>query len=236
MHLAPTETPEPPFRGTIFIDPDILVSSDHSTLTGLTSGGRGFRTMFDRRVNGWVTLDAYLFSASFEDGLATELQVNPEFGDIDAATEEAARYAEMVGRLPRVLRAEVDAVWIHRGVQPFGGGYNSLLIHTDQASLYADAGILEETLAHEAAHTSLDQIHATSSGWAAAQKADRTFISTYAREHPAREDVAETFVAYLAVRYRSHRISPELAQTIRQTIPNRLEYFDRLGLAMHPVE
>ena len=65
----------------------------------------------------------------------------------------------------------------------------------------------KETLVHEAAHTSLDSAHASAAGWLAAQSADPTFISTYARDFPAREDIAETFVLYLAVRYRSDRIS-----------------------------
>ena len=60
--------------------------------------------MFDRRVNGWITVDAYLFNASFDDGLAAEIQVNPEFGGSNAALAEAEKYAEVIGRLPTVLR------------------------------------------------------------------------------------------------------------------------------------
>ena len=51
---------------------------------------------------------------------------------------------------------------------------------------FTSKGILEETLVHEAAHTSLDRTHATAAGWLAAQTADGTFISTYARDHPLR--------------------------------------------------
>ena len=66
--------------------------------------------------------------------------------------------------------------------------------------------MLDETLVHEAAHTSLDPTHASSAGWLAAQAADGVFISTYAADHPLREDVAESFLTYLAVRYRSDRM------------------------------
>lgn len=190
--------------------------------------------MFDRRVDDWVTVSAYLFDATFDDGLGAEVQVNPEFGGEEAARVEAERYASEIGRLPTALRAEVQTVWIHRGTEPFGGGNDNILIHTGQAALYEADGILEETLVHEAVHTSLDATHASAAGWIAAQAADPTFISTYARDFPTREDLAETMVPYLAVRYRSDRISPALRQTILEAIPNRIQYLDDQALDMYP--
>jgi hypothetical protein len=104
----------------------------------------------------------------------------------------------VIGKLPTALRAEVQTVWIHRGTQPFGGGNNNVLIHTGQADLYFADGILEETLVHEASHTSLDTPHASAAGWLAAQAADAEFISTYARDNADREDFAESFLALLS--------------------------------------
>lgn len=238
---APQPEPEPqpvtpPFSGTIFIDPDIITPSDPTTFVGLTYAGQAPRLMFDRRVDAWVTYDAYLFDASFDDGLTAEVQVNPEFGSVEASRVEAERYAEVIGRLPTALRHDVETVWIHQGVQPFGGGNQNLLIHVGQGLLYDADGILEETLVHEAAHTSLDMSHATSSGWSAAQAADPTFISTYARDNPYREDIAESFLPYLAVRYRGDRISQTLRTTILEAIPNRIAYFDELMLDMYPID
>jgi hypothetical protein len=226
---------EPPFSGTIFIDPDIITSSDPTTFQSLTPAGQGSRTMFDRRVNAWITVEAFLFNASFDDGLSAEIQVNPEFGTADAAEAEASKYAPVIGRLPTVLRSKVETVWIHMGTEPFGGGNNNLLIHIGQADQYETSGILEETLVHEASHTSLDPDHASAAGWLAAQAADGTFISTYARDFPQREDIAESFLPYLAVRYRSDRISASLAQTILNTIPTRIAYFDSQAFDMHPI-
>ncbi len=227
---------QPPFGGTIFIDPDIITSSDPTAFESLSAAGQGSRTMFDRRVNDWITVDAYLFNASYDDGLTAEIQVNPEFGGVGAALAEAEKYAEVIGRVPTALRADVETVWIHRGVALFGGGNNNLLIHIDQADLYVADGILEETLVHEAAHTSLDAAHASSPGWLAAQAADAKFISSYAQDFPIREDMAETFVPYLAVRYRSDRISQSLANTILAAIPNRIAYLDGQSFDMYPIE
>lgn len=226
----------PPFSGTIFVDPDIITSSDPSVFKTLTYSGQGSRTMYDRRVSDWVTVNAFLFDVTFDDGLATEVQVNPEFATQELAEIEANIYALEVGRLPKVLRKDVDAIWIHKGVELFGGGNNSILIHTGQAANYIAGGILEETLVHEAAHTSLDAEHAASAGWLASQTADINFISTYARDNPTREDVAESFLMYLAVKYRTDRISQDLENTINGTIPNRIKYFDDASLDVSPVD
>ena len=190
--------------------------------------------MFDRRVD-WVNLNAFLFNASFSDGPDVEIQVNPEFGGADTARAEALKYAPVIGRLPRCVREEVETVWIHKGTEPFGGGNRNILIHTGQAARYDSDGILEETLVHEAAHTALDAAHASASGWLAAQTADDELISTYARDFSDREDVAESFLLYLAVKFRRDRISESLTASILETIPNRIEYFGSLSFDMYPI-
>jgi len=232
---GPDPSITPPFSGTIFIDPDIILPSDPTSFTSIAYVGRGDRTMFDRRINGWVTLNAFLFDAVYDNGAIIEVQVNPEFVTEGASQVEADHYAEVIGRLPVALRADVETVWIHRGVEPFGGGNNNLLIHTGQGEIYERDGILEETFVHEAAHTSLDAAHRVASGWVAAQDADPTFISTYARDFPQREDIAESMVPYIAVRYRQDRVSAALRARIESTIPHRLAYLDGLLMDMHPI-
>ncbi len=224
----------PPYSGTIFIDPDIIVASDPSSFQSITYKGNGNRTVFDRRENAWITINAFLFNIVWNDGLTTEGVINPEFGTVENAQIEARKYGFLVGQLPYSLRTDVDQIWVHKGVQPFGGGNNSILIHTGQTELYENDGILEETLVHEAAHTSLDSYHSESAGWVAAQNTDINFISTYARDNKTREDVAESFLPWLMVRYKKSNISTTNFNKITQTIPNRLIYFDRLNLNLYP--
>jgi hypothetical protein len=231
---APRAEAAPPFQGTIFLDPDIITADDPTSYAGLVDAGQGTRWMFDRRF-GWVQRNAYLFMATYSGGPQVEVQVNPEFETVDLARAEALKYAPVIGRLPVRLLKDLQTVWIHRGMQPFGGGNNNLLIHTGQAEQYIATGILEETLVHEAAHTSLDSYFASAPGWLAAQAADGEFISTYARDNPTREDIAESFLPWLAVRHRRDRISESLANTILQTIPNRIAFFDAQRFAMRPV-
>jgi hypothetical protein len=217
------------------MDPDIITASDPTTFQALSPKGQGNRTMFDRRANAFVQFQAYLFDATFSDGLSAEIQVNPEFGSSEAARVEAEKYAIVIGRIPKALRIDVLTVWIHKGMEPFGGGNNNLLIHVGQGDAYIADGILEETFVHEAAHTSLDAAHAASAGWLSAQAKDVNFISTYARDYPTREDVAESMLPWLAVRYRASRISPAQISKIQRAIPNRLAYFDSLNLVVLPV-
>jgi hypothetical protein len=225
----------PPYGGTIFLDPDIITAADPTAFTGLRYAGRGQRSMFDRRFNSYVTVDAYLFKATFSDLPEVEIQVNPEFASRRAARAVAIQYVPVIGRLPRALRQDVKTVWIHQGDEPFGGGNNNLLIHTGSiAQGYIADGILEETLVHEASHTSLDAANAASAGWLAAQAADGEFISTYARDNPDREDIAESFLVWLAVRFARPDISNSYADTVNNTIPNRLKYFDSLNLDLTP--
>ena len=232
---APTQA-EPPYSGTIFIDPDIITSASPTTYTGMVHAGQGMRTMYDRRVPGFVQYNAYLFNASYSDGLAIEFQVNPEFGTVGNAQAEVAFYAPVIGRLPKALRLSVQNSWIHKGNEAFGGGNNNLLIHTGTyAQDYIATGILEEAFVHEASHTSRDAAHAASPGWLAAQEADPEFISTYARDNPTREDVAESFLVWLMVTLFPGRISPADDAAIKAAIPNRLAYFSAQGLALEPL-
>tara|TARA_B110000881_G_scaffold31268_1_gene23712 strand:+ start:1662 stop:2447 length:786 start_codon:yes stop_codon:yes gene_type:complete len=227
---------EPPFQGTIFINSDIVTPEDFSTFVGLTYNGREERVMFDRRVDNWITIWPYLFPALFDDSLQIEIQVNPEFGNYQKAMIQAEKFAPIIGQLPTELRKDVKTVWIHRGNFPFGGGNNNLLIHTDYSSLnYEKQGILEETLIHEAAHTSLDEYHSNDSLWFIAQEKDCGFISSYAQEHPDREDIAESYLLYFAVKFRSGRISSDLKKKIQLSMPNRIKYFDDQNYNMYPV-
>lgn len=224
----------PPFTGSAYFDADIITKFDPSSYESITPLGQGMREMYDRRGAKWVTVNAYLFKADYDDGLSIEVQVNPEFGSTELAEIHAEKYAIAIGRIPKTLRLGVQTVWIHRGYELFGGGNNNILIHTDQAERDEANGYLEEILVHEGAHSSLDDVHATSDGWIKAQGLDPTFISTYARDNPTREDLAETILPYLAITYRSNRISSDVKEQILRAIPNRIQYLDNLAWNLHP--
>ena len=237
----------PPFFGTVWISPDIITSADRSGLTGVTYTGRGERTLWDYRVLDWITVEAYLFEARIH-GRGVEFQVNPEFGSEDAARIEVDTYAPAIGRMPFGMLARLENVHVNAGnpdhpdaasfgrqgrrdPQVFGGSYEarSIILHTGYGQERIRDGFLEEVLFHEAAHVGF-QNHQNAPGRRAARDADEGFISNYARDNPDREDVAETMLVYFAIRYRPDRLSASQRVAIRETVPNRVEYFDGLAL------
>ena len=235
VDFALEHTGIPPFGGTVFITPNILDASDPTSLGSVTYAGRGERTIYDRRPDMWITVDAYLFDAQY-DGQVLEFQVNPEFGNVEAAQTEVEKYAPAIGRLPTVLLSRARKVHLNAGHELFGGNAydRSFLIHTDYGEQHIRDGFLEEVLFHEAGHVSLDLAHADAPGWRTAQQADGVSISDYARDFPDREDVAESILTYFAVRYRPERLSEADRAAILAAIPNRLVYFDEQGLDMSP--
>ena len=81
---------------------------------------------------------------------------------------------------------------------------------------------------------SLDPDHRDHPEYFDAQHADRTYISNHARSSPYNEDVAETTLAWFAVRYRPDRISRAQQEKILSSVPNRLAYLDRQNFDMSP--
>ena len=78
------------------------------------------------------------------------------------AYRHAQEAADSVGRLAFFLRRDVDTITINDGNVPWGGGNRDILIHTPSSQMYRDfweGDIYDETILHEAAHTSLDQHH-----------------------------------------------------------------------------
>lgn len=85
-------------------------------------------------------------------------------------------------------------------------------------------------------HTSLENAIIEDPKWIAAQEADGTFISEYAQSLPETEDIAETFLLWFAVRYRPERLPSGVLETVLNTVPNRLAYFDEQGYDLTPYQ
>ena len=240
---------QPPFGGTVWISRDVITEADPSALAGIEYTGRGERVIWDYRVLEWITVDAYLFEAGYPSaGAVVEFQVNPEFGSVDAARAAVDGYAAPLGRMPAVLLSRLEKAHVNAGnpdrpdalrIGPvrrvFGGNWHdrSITIHTGYGQEVIDGGFIEEILIHEGAHASLQHFQ-DDPDWRAAQEADGEFISTYARDYPDGEDVAESVLVYFAVRFVPERLRAADRGTILATIPNRLEYFDELALNWSP--
>ena len=195
-----------------------------------------------------VEFDAYVFQAAYSDSSIIEFLVNPEFGSRESAEKEVLFYAESLGRIPAFLRDGIS-VDLHAGDCGMGAVPGNFLIYSgfikERQSVkignnsfrswggrghgYANPNqvLVEGILIHEGAHSALDQLIKDDPEWKAAQQADGEFISRYAKNYPQNEDIAESFVAWMVLRYgKSVLATYELA--ITEEIPNRIAYFDKM--------
>ncbi len=222
-------TGTPPFRATTHI-PQVIEPSDSTRLESITYAGLGELPHWDRRTEMVITINPYLFDVRYE-GQVVEFRVYPEFGSREAAQAEVERYAYALGQMPAVLMPGIKHVDIHPGE----GRWNAsptlgiIVIYPGRQPRFYG-----EVFVHESTHTTLDLAHRDSPGWRAAQEADGVFISEYARDNPDIEDVAESFLAWFAVRYQPERLTTAEIISILRTIPNRLIYFDEQGFDMSP--
>ena len=225
----------PPFDGSTWEDPGIIIDSDPSIYDTLFYRGQENRQMFDRRINRWQMFYAHVFEASYEKGKTIDIRVNPEFS-LEEAEAYALEYAYYVGQIPAFLLEDVQTVSIHDGLENFGGGTNDLLVHVQQGEIYLKFGNMIETLIHEAAHVSLDEEIYADPAWKEAVEKDPTFITTYAKDFPNREDVAESILLYLAATCKVDRISESMLNKINSAMPNRIQYFAAQNYDLYPLE
>jgi hypothetical protein len=208
----------------------------------VTYEGREERTIFDRRVDSNIKTNAFIFDVTWPGGNPTEFILNAEFGNKTAARAAVDKWVLQIGRLPYCLRTLVKTVRMHQSADwALGGGNSGLLIYSDRDTVNGDKQ--QEILVHEAAHNLAQQNDLqTSQTWQNLQQADTAqdvagngFISQYASDNPQREDVSESFLAWLALRAVPERLTQQDRDFITSTIPNRLNYFDSLGCLTTPV-
>ena len=212
----------------MWIDPDVIGPADPTALDDHRHEGSHDRSlMWARNPDRWKNVDAHVYKARYGTHEA-DVQVNPDFTE-PRARELAQRYARMVGQLPAVLREAVDEIEINPGDYSASGFHRgwacSIYLYVDQVEAEWNVPFAEEIIAHEAAHC-LEDDYRDTAGWRDAQRADPDFISHHADTNPHQEDFAETFPAWMAVRYRPDRLDDADRALIGDAIPNRLAYLD----------
>ncbi len=229
---TPAQAKTPFGAGTVFITSELITPADPTALTGLTFIGRRSTEIFDFRNDGNVRRKVWTFTATYSDGRTVTSRVNPEFNQRKAKAQ-SLKYARIIGQLPAGLRAGIFTLTINRGdFAPAADEAGDVTISTDGALDYQRDGQLEEAIAHESGHATLDKVILHTDEWKAAQAADPTYLSDYARKHPNSEDLAETLVPWLIARFRPESVRPAVVRTIEQSVPNRLAVLDAAGIDM----
>lgn len=231
------EPPAPPEPETIHglfdsspthLFPDIIVPSDPTALASIVyRGEQEWMALWSdgvRRPTGeWFNV----YEATYIDGIMVELWIRTDFPRASAAT--AAEYGDLIGRTPTLLRMDFERFFLRPEGSISAGGMSGPYFH--YRVRWAEDGYnrngFEEIMLHEETHIQreLNTIN-DSPAWSAAQQADTEFISDYAESRPDGEDIAETMVAYVGVRYRRGRIGEVNALAIEAALAHRFAILD----------
>ena len=177
----------------------------------------------------------YLFEAKYQYSNNIKIWVNSEFKTSEKIVEVALRYSKMLGQVPDYFRSELKWVVIHGPWVDkakctcawYAFRNEGVYIHTEMIPNQQE----EEILIHELTHVTIDSLYYNAENefiWKEVQKKDGNYISKYAEKKPLNEDIAESAVAWVAVRCKKDRISKSVYKKIIKTIPNRLKVLDDL--------
>ena len=233
------EISDPPFSGTMWELPDLITSSDYTIYSSSTYQGILDRLFYDKSIPSFIDYPAHVYKINFGDGLSVDFEIYTEFSQ----EEELAikqKYAPLIGQLGKELRKNIKSIEFLKGDYTASAqrnndlSYSNITIPIDwlnnNVETRPDGDRTEELFIHEATHLSIDPYVYGQRGWNDAVYLDGNYLSTYAKDNPESEDIAETFQAYIAVKYFPERIKSSLRDTILSICLNRFKYFDSLNL------
>ena len=211
-------------------DLEFIKTSDPGVFSCLRYGGQVTAEMVDKRHDELMAKNVFAYDALYSDGTKVGIFVHPDIGGQGAAAKLARQAADPVGKLPTMMRAKLDRVIIHKGDETaFAEDQGRFFVlYSRNMAKRIRTHDLEETVFHESVHATLDIPHARSSKWKSAQRKDGGFVTKYGRDNPQQEDMAESALfAYAMVTYPG-RLPTAVEAKVRQIMPNRLAFFERL--------
>ena len=230
---------EPPFGGTMWDLPDLIKSSDYTIYSTSSYQGIETRLFYDKSIPDFINYPAHVYKVNFGDDLSIDFEIYTEFTQQEAGNIEQ-KYAPLIGQLGKDLRKNIISFEFLKGQEVASAqrtddlNYANITFHTEWLTSVvetrSDGDKTEELLIHESAHLSIDPYVYGQQEWTDAVNLDGNYLSTYAKDNPNSEDIAETFQAYIAVKYFPDRISNSLRDTILSVCLNRFKYFDSLNL------
>ena len=230
---------ELPFGGTMWDLPDLIKSSDYTIYSTSSYQGIETRLFYDKSIPDFINYPAHVYKVNFGDDLSIDFEIYTEFTQQEAGNIEQ-KYAPLIGQLGKDLRKNIISFEFLKGQEVASAqrtddlNYANITFHTEWLTSVvetrSDGDKTEELLIHESAHLSIDPYVYGQQEWTDAVNLDGNYLSTYAKDNPNSEDVAETFQAYIAVKYFPDRISNSLRDTILSVCLNRFKYFDSLNL------
>lgn len=244
--LSPTTIPKSDTMNisSLGVGEGLVNKDDLSTLVEVSFLENG--TRYHVRGANWTgyrqgSFKANIFVATYLDGSSMNIVIENSIPRT-TANEIAQQVGFIYGQVPDLLRAGMrDFIMLPGLAHPSSGPVTTFYVD----AFYGMGNRVEEGFIHDMAHASLDWPSqnrifdikdnrtllshpgvTTREGWLSAAKLDDFYVSTYAQDHPEREDIAESIIHYLIVRWRPERFDPYLVKFIMESIPNRIAYFD----------
>lgn len=228
---ATSAAAEPLFPNSVASnDLDFITGDDPAAAFCLRFDGLTRAEMPDKRNDILFADDVRVFTATYSDDTTVGLWVHPAIATEEEATALVTAVAEAVAKLPTAMRSLLNHVVIHAGDETaFSEDIGRFIIlYSDNIRSRISTHDLQETVFHESIHATIDVPHAESGDWLAAQSADGAFVTTYAAENPAGEDMAESALFAWAMVKHPGRLPAETEAAVTALIPNRLAYFEGL--------
>ncbi|MEM8980574.1 MAG: hypothetical protein AAGD04_13890 [Pseudomonadota bacterium] len=226
-------TAEPLFPNSVVSNNlDFIKTNDQSVYRCLAFQGRERAEMPDKRKDQLFADNTYIFEAKYTDGTTIGLWVHPDFGSQANARKSALPVAQAVGKLPTFMRATLNHVVVHKGDETaFAEDQGHFFVmYSDNIRTRIRNNDLEETVFHESVHATLDAAHLKSRAWRKAQRADKGFVTEYAKDNSRKEDMAESALFAWAMLQHEGRLPASVEADVREVMPARLSFFEKLFL------
>ena len=218
-------------------DLDFIRSDDSDVFTCIRYEGRVRAEMPDKRSDELFAAGVFSHSAQFEDGTSVGIWVHPDVGSQDTAHRLALQVADPLGKLPTVMRKQLDHVIVHEGDETAFAEDEGrfFVLYSENMATRLRNHDLEETVFHEAVHATLDHPMLTSAAWSKAQRADGDFVTTYAMDNPDKEDMAESALFAWTLLIHPGRLPKAVEERVRTVMPSRLAFFRTVFVDSGPV-
>jgi hypothetical protein len=226
------------YESAVYMSRNLIEEKDFSVYDTVEFVGWTINEVYDRRVPDYVEADVAIYKVTWKDGSEMEIQILKEvFEDKSkdsVLNELVIPFAHKLGQLPFFLLNGLNRLVIFKGEERWSASFGSIYIHLDYEKI--NSGYVEEILLHEAGHASIDIYLRDNSVWKAAQRKDRLSLSKYGEDNLHSEDLTESIIFWLAVKYRSRRILLRDSIKIRKSMPYRLEFLDSLNFNVYPLD
>lgn len=229
--LTSVQKIEPLYTNSIVsTDIDFITSEDLNTFTNIQYLGQETKEMPDQRNDVLIDNATYTFRAFFNTSDTVDIWVHSSF----LSQDEAQKYAQMVvdplGKLPQVMRKDLDHVVIHKGDETAFGESEGhfFVLYSENMITRINNHDLEETVFHESVHATLESIYKDDPKWISAQKNDNCYITKYGALKPALEDLPETAIFAYTMIIHAGRLSTDIEEWITTNNSNKLLFFKEI--------